>query len=50
MQPDGSFTVFNYPGASETILTGINNKGDLVGQYFMPDGSSGGFFIPGVPQ
>jgi hypothetical protein len=50
MQPDGSFTIFNYPGASKTILTGIDDKGDVVGQYFMADGSSGGFFVATVPE
>jgi hypothetical protein len=48
MDSDGSFTIFNYPGASRTILTGINDDGDLVGQYFMTDGSRGGFFITAV--
>jgi hypothetical protein len=46
---NASYTDFNYPGATDTILSGINNNGTLVGGAQMPDGSNGEFFATSVP-
>ena len=39
------FEVINYPGAVETIASAINSRGDVVGQYRMPDGKTHGFLF-----
>jgi len=49
LQPDGSLTVVDYPGAPYTLLTGINDEGDVIGFYDGPDGS-GGFIATPVPE
>jgi uncharacterized membrane protein len=48
-QPDGSFTVVDYPGALRTALTGINDQGQVVGYFEGPNGS-GGFIASPVPE
>jgi len=43
---DGSeFKVIHYPGASETIASAINSRGDIVGRYDTSDGRTHGFFL-----
>ena len=38
------FTAFDVPGASSTRVSGINNRGDIVGQYQDQSGSHGFLF------
>ena len=39
----GIYTQLDFPGAAFTIAQGINNEGQIVGQYFNDDGSGHGF-------
>src|SRR5271167_3047506 len=39
----GKFTDINYPNATGTEVTGINDQGDVVGLYFDTAGASHGF-------
>jgi uncharacterized membrane protein len=39
----GAFTSFDFPGASGTIVFGINDDGKVVGTYENPDGTFHGF-------
>jgi uncharacterized membrane protein len=42
--PSGfTFTTIDFPGATYTIANGINNQGDIVGQYNDASGKSHGF-------
>ena len=43
--PGGGTTQVDYPGAPDSALLGINNRGELVGQYDLGDQSVGGSFI-----
>ena len=47
-QTDGSFTFIDYPGAANTILTGINDHGEIIG-YTWGEGAVGGFLATPVP-
>jgi len=38
-----TFTTIDYPGAASTFAAGINNSGQIVGGYFLSDGSRHGF-------
>jgi uncharacterized protein (TIGR03437 family) len=38
------YTIYDVPGAISTEVRGINNRGDVVGIYFNPDGIPRGFF------
>ncbi len=38
------YTQLDYPGAAFTVAQGINNEGEIVGQYFNDDDSGHGFF------
>jgi len=40
---DGSLTVIQVPGASNTSLFGINNSGDSVGHWYTPETGIHGF-------
>ena len=42
---DGKFTKIDYPGASFTIAFGINNTGDITGQYLTAAGTVRGFIL-----
>ena len=42
---DGKFTKIDYPGASSTIAFGINNTGDITGQYVTASGVVRGFIL-----
>ena len=45
---DGStFTPFDVTGATSTDANGINDRGDIVGQYVTNDGKSHGYLLPG---
>ncbi len=48
-QTDGSFTFIDYPGAQNTILTGINDHGEIIG-YTWGEGAVGGFLATPVPE
>jgi hypothetical protein len=39
--------VFDYPGASSTQLTGINDHGDIVGDFTMDNITWHGFLLSG---
>jgi hypothetical protein len=43
--PSGSTVVVDLPGASDSALLGINNRGVLVGQFDLGDQSVGGSFV-----
>jgi uncharacterized membrane protein len=45
-----SFQVLQFPGAWSTAIEGINDKGWLVGNYTMADGTSGAFLATPVPE
>src|SRR5262245_53222364 len=38
-----TFMALDVPGATRTVATGINNRGDVVGYYVTPDGRGHGF-------
>ena len=42
----GLFTPIDFPGASSTLAWGINNRGDISGQY-VKDGVTHGFKLAG---
>ena len=42
---DGQFTQIDYPGASGTVVRGINNAGDITGHYFDSAGNENGFIL-----
>jgi len=42
-----SFDVIDYPGAISTVALGINDAGDIVGMYRMPDQKRHGFLLRG---
>jgi hypothetical protein len=42
---DGLINVIDLPGAGDSALLGINNLGDIVGQYDLTDQSVGGSFV-----
>jgi uncharacterized membrane protein len=42
---DGKLTKIDYPGASSTIAFGINNTGDITGQYVTASGTVRGFIL-----
>ena len=44
---DGQFTQIDYPGASGTIVRGINNAGDITGHYLDSTGIKHGFILQG---
>jgi hypothetical protein len=39
MYEGGQFTTLNVPGSTRTYLTGINNRGHIVGYYYDPGGT-----------
>ena len=39
----GNFTIFSFPGATYTLLSGINNAGVLAGSYLDAAGNAHGF-------
>jgi probable HAF family extracellular repeat protein len=39
--PGGKFTTLDYPGASGTAASGINDAGEVVGTFFGADGTHG---------
>ena len=39
----GKYQTFNFPGATSTMINGLNDLGDLVGVYIKSDGSIHGF-------
>ncbi|MDP2997174.1 MAG: right-handed parallel beta-helix repeat-containing protein [Bryobacterales bacterium] len=39
------FTTIDYPGAVSTIMTSINDAGDMVGRYVAPDRKTRGFVL-----
>jgi Bacterial Ig-like domain (group 3) len=39
----GVYTAIDYPGAYQTLPTGVNNSGTIVGTYLNLDGSGGSF-------
>jgi hypothetical protein len=41
-----TWTTIDFPGADSTIVTGINNKGDIVGAYLI-SGTGHGFLLSG---
>ena len=43
----GRFTTIDYPGAANTDLRGINNRGDISGNYRNADGVFHGFLFSG---
>jgi probable HAF family extracellular repeat protein len=43
---DGSYTLLDVPSATETIVSGINNRGQIVG-YYTAGGSQHGFLLSG---
>jgi probable HAF family extracellular repeat protein len=43
----GTFTTIDVPGATGTNVTGINPRGDIVGQYTDADGVEHGFLLSG---
>jgi hypothetical protein len=46
----GKLYVFDFPGATDTIAFGVNNKGDIVGSYTDPmTGNDRGFLLTGFP-
>jgi hypothetical protein len=46
---DGQFTTIDVPGASLTIASGINSRGDIVGRYHKnPDGLEHGYLVIGT--
>jgi hypothetical protein len=46
----GQLYVFDFPGATETVAFGVNNKGDIVGSYTDPNtGNDRGFLLVGFP-
>jgi Repeat of unknown function (DUF5648) len=44
---NGSFATIDVPTATDTTVTGINDRGDLVGNYTDSAGSSHGFYYTG---
>ena len=42
---DGTYTTIDHPSATQTILMGINNNGQIVGQYADSTGSFGRGFL-----
>lgn len=46
---NGTFTLVDFPGSASTYVYGINNAGQLVGNYNLPDGASHGFLATPVP-
>lgn len=42
-----TYTTIDFPGAIETGAAGINNLGQIVGGYVLPDGSRHGFLYSG---
>jgi uncharacterized membrane protein len=44
---NGVFTTLDYPGATDTVALGINDKGQIVGTY---DGFSYGFLAHPSPE
>ena len=47
---NGTFTFVDFPGATDTLLYGINNAGQLVGDYTVPGGGSHGFLATPIPE
>jgi uncharacterized membrane protein len=45
LRRDGKFTKIDYPGATSTIAFGINNTGDITGQYITASGAVRGFIL-----
>jgi uncharacterized membrane protein len=43
----GTFTTIDFPEATSTNITGINPRGDIVGQYTSADGVDHGFLLSG---
>jgi hypothetical protein len=42
-----TYTIYDYPGAYDTRVVGINDAGDIVGTYILTDNSQGGFAVVG---
>ena len=42
----GGFTTIDFPGASSTIATAIDESGNIVGGYRHAAGSDHGFLLP----
>lgn len=42
---NGSYTMINVPGATNTSLFGINNRGDIVGDYIDANGVTHGLLV-----
>lgn len=43
----GAYTTYDYPGAYDTRITGINDQGDFVGTYMLTDNTKGAFAVIG---
>src|SRR5947208_7390652 len=43
--PAPTFSTINFPGASFTVAFGINNRGEIVGNYGFADGTGHGFLL-----
>ena len=46
--PNGSFTVLNFPRASQTFATAISDQGAIVGYYFSSSHPSGFMYLNGA--
>jgi Repeat of unknown function (DUF5648) len=47
LDTNGQFATIDYPGATDTQVDGINNRGDLVGTYSNGSGSHGFYYTGG---
>ena len=43
--PAPTFSTIDFPGASFTVAFGINNRGEIVGNYGFADGTGHGFLL-----
>jgi probable HAF family extracellular repeat protein len=46
---DGSYYPTDVPGATSTAVLGIDNAGDIVGQYYDSNGDAYAFLASGSP-
>ena len=47
---DGALTTIDYPGALSSVLTGINNRGQMVGSFFDSSAQPTGFVLSRGPK
>ena len=47
---NGNYTTIDVPGSSLTAAMGINDAGQIVGTYVLPDGTYHGFLATPVPE